>query len=143
MNLFSDAKCFSGSFIENVYVGTGVGGAGHHLYHGVHAIGVGDTVRAVALFAVVHLWAHIDLVLRGAGLCPGAGVHHAPGIHWNHNLQERRAGQGPKAQMERRALYLTEVVLQTQINGEILVKSSPSMFCLLSQIRLTSHVFNL
>jgi len=101
MNLFSDAKCFSGSFIENVYVGSGVGGAGHHLYHGAHVIEVDDTVEA--LFGV-HLWAHIDLVLRGAdlcpvvaGLCPGAGVHQDPGIQWSHNLQERRAGQGPKA----------------------------------------------
>jgi len=113
------------SFIENVYVGSGVGGAGHHLYHAAHVIEVDDTVDAVALLAVVHLWAHIDLVLRGAGLCPGvaglcpeAGVHHDPGLQWSHNLHERTAGQGPKAQMERKALYLTEMLLQIQAKGE-------------------------
>ena len=55
-----------------------------------------------------------------AGLCPGAGVHHYPGLQWSHNLHERTAGQGPgpKAQMERKALYRTEMVLQIQAEGE-------------------------
>lgn len=110
-----------------MYVGSGVGGAGHHLFLAVHGTGVDDTVEAGALSAVVHLWEHIDVVLRGAGLCPGvaglcpgARVHHYPGLQWSHNLHERTAGQGPspKAQMERKALYLTGTVLQIQAEGE-------------------------
>ena len=126
-----------------MYIGSGVGGAGHHLYHAAHLIEVDDTVEAVALSPVVPLWPLIDVVVRGDGLCPGAGALHDPGLRWSHNLHERTAGQGPGPQMERKALYLTEMVLLIQINGEIVVKSSPSMLCLLAQIRLTSHSFHL
>ncbi|CAJ1972099.1 unnamed protein product [Sphenostylis stenocarpa] len=106
---------------------SGVGGAGRLLYHAAHVTEPDIIVEAVVLYTAVHLSMHIDLVLRGAGLCPGAGVLHDPRLQWNQNLHGMRAGtagqgpQGPslKAQMGRKGLFLMEMVPPIQAKGGI------------------------
>lgn len=78
--------------VHFIYVGSEVGGAGHPLYHAAHVTELDNIAEVVAWSAVVHLLIHIDLMWRGAGHRPKAGVHHDPGQ--NHSLHQKRA-EGP------------------------------------------------
>ncbi|KAH1212845.1 Peptidyl-prolyl cis-trans isomerase CYP95 [Glycine max] len=77
---------------EELHRGSEVGGAGHPLYHAAHVTELDNIAEVVAWSAVVHLLIHIDLMWRGAGHRPKAGVHHDPGQ--NHSLHQKRA-EGP------------------------------------------------